>query len=321
MSTQNAATGQVPPPAAPAAPTGTQAPAPPTVTLSQADLLSIANTIVPLVLAQLPGQTTGPPPGVATAAAFPYPPGGPQPGTQGPFVGPLTGNPAAGASPSLLAQFPEVEEAVIISVVTHTLKPSDLYKLDIKYRDKADRGTLEFDNGSVRVRTDTSTRDYPTPQSIEAPLTVYIRILIAHAVPTGQVAEVALATMSYMESFLKLRTDYEWSAVLQYHMAFFARRRREMVQGNYSGWRQMDQQLQGDHLVGFRKPRPAATAAQASSSSRRLDVARTTEVCRMFNTGMCTTGAIPCRNGRIHKCLQCGNQQHAANNCTAGVRT
>lgn len=323
MSTQNES-DTAPPPANPVAPTPPApnvAGQPATVSLSHADLLVIANTIVPLVLAQLPGQTPAPataPP--AAPGTFPYPPGGPHPGAPGPFVGPLTGNPAASASPSLLAQFPEVEEAVIILVVTHALKPSDLYKLDAKYRDKADRGTLEFENGSVQVRTDTSTRDYPTPQSIEAPLTVYIRILIAHAIPTGQVAEVALATLAYLESFLLLRTEYEWSAVLQYHMAFFARRWHEMAQGDYLGWKQMDQQLQGDHLLGYRKARPAAGSSQASGSSRWVEVARNTEVCKLFNSGLCTTGAVPCRNGRIHKCSQCGNGQHSANNCTTGTR-
>lgn len=311
------------PPANPA-PTGDQAPQnpqtqppPATVALSHGDLLALANALAPLVLAQLPQAPA--PPAAGAPGPFPYPPGGPQPGAQGPFVGPLTANPAAGASPSLLAQFPEVEEAVIVMVINHTLKPSDLYKLDAKYRDKADRGTLEFENGLVRVRTDTSTRDYPTPQSIEAPLTVYIRILIAHAVPTGQVAEVATATLTYLESFLKLRNDYEWSAVLQYHMSFFARRRREMVQGDYSGWKQVDQQLQGDHLNGYRKTRLPPNS-QASTSARRLDTApRGTEVCKLFNIGVCTSGAVACRNGRIHKCSQCGNQQHGANTCTVAV--
>ncbi|KAJ7670548.1 hypothetical protein B0H17DRAFT_836458, partial [Mycena rosella] len=156
---------------------------------------------------------------------------------------------------SLLALFPEVEEALVTAVITHTLKPSGIYKLDSKYRDKPERGTLEFDGGTVRVKTDTSTRDYPTPQSIEAPLTVYIRILVVHSAPTGKASDVALCLLGYLESFLKLRSDYEWSAVLAYHMAFFARCHHEMASGSYVGWKTMDSELQGEFLVGFRKVR------------------------------------------------------------------
>ncbi|KAJ7095567.1 hypothetical protein C8R44DRAFT_585099, partial [Mycena epipterygia] len=72
--------------------------------------------------------------------------------------------------------------------------------------------------------------------SIEAPLTVYIRILIAHSAPTSKAADFAFC-LGYLESFLKLRSHYEWSAVLAYHMAFSARRRREMATGSYIGWR------------------------------------------------------------------------------------
>jgi len=82
---------------------------------------------------------------------------------------------------------------------------------------------LEIEGGTLHVKEDSTTKDYPTPYSIEAPLTVYLRILVAHA--TGaQVPIVARAAMFYIAQFLKLRTKYEWAAVLNYHMAFFARR-------------------------------------------------------------------------------------------------
>lgn len=229
-----------------------------------------------------------------------------------PHVGPLTGNPAAGASLSLLLTFPEVEETVIISVITHTLKGSDLYKLDSKYRDKADRGMLDFENGNIRMRTDTTTKDYPTPASIEIPLMVYFRIIIAHSAATGQSVQVALATLSYVESFLRLRADYEWSAVLAYHMAFFARRRREMGQGDYNGWKRIDIELQSEYLLGYRKTR---TATSSSTATRKPDPNRGTDTCKLFNTGACV--GTPCRNGRVHKCLKCSKADHGAHTCTA----
>lgn len=226
------------------------------------------------------------------------------------FVGPLTGNQAAGASNTLLTKFPEVEEAVIIAVITHQFRASDLYKLDSKYRDKAERGVLEFENGAVRVKTDSSTKDYPTSLSIELPLMVYFRILVAHAFTTGNGVAVALPTLSYVESFLKLRSEYEWPAVLAYHMAFFARRRQEMAQGSYSGWKRIDTELQADHLAGYRKARPTASSSQA----KRLgdSVPRIGEACRLFNLGSCTS---PCRNGRVHKCAKCSKSDHGAHAC------
>ncbi|GLB45427.1 hypothetical protein LshimejAT787_3700060 [Lyophyllum shimeji] len=230
------------------------------------------------------------------------------------FAGPLTANPAAGASQSLLSQFPEVEEALILAVIGHTLKPSDLYKLDSKYRDKAERGMLEIEGGTLRVKADTTTKDYPTPYSVQAPLLVYIRILIAHA--TGsQVAAVARATTLYLAQFLKLCAEYEWAAVLNYHMAFFAHRRREMVAGDYAGWCNIDVELQADYLTGFRKSRGAATP----STSRKAADSRASEVCRMFNTGVHT--GMACPNGRVHRCSTpgCNSTQHGANMCTFGA--
>ncbi|KAF8059535.1 hypothetical protein FPV67DRAFT_1426083 [Lyophyllum atratum] len=259
---------------------------------------------------------------VPGGAAPPAPPtaGGPAVGaaTQNPnqhFAGPLTANPAAGASPSLLSQFPEVEEAVILAVINHTLKPSELYKLDSKYRDKAERGMLEIEGGTLRVKSDTTTKDYPTPYSIEAPLTVYLRILVAHA-SAAQVPIVARAAMLYLAQFLKLRTEYEWSAVLNYHMAFFARRRREMLAGEYLGWSSIDVELQADFLNGFRK---RAVTTTSPPSARKATESRATDLCRLFNQGRCT--GAQCPNGRLHRCSTtgCGSTQHGAHACTHGA--
>lgn len=293
-------------------------------TPSALDIAALIDALKPVMAAEIATAVTAAV-STAVAAATPIPPPNPplptaQPGppqqysqTTG-FVGPLTGNQAAGASIHLMTEFPEVEEAVIISVITHQFRGSDLYKLDSKYRDKADRSTLEFENGAVRVKTDASVKEYPTPLSVELPLMVYFRILIAHAVTTGDVATVALATSAYTESFLRLRAEYEWPAVLAYHMAFFARRRREMAQGSYGGWKHSDAELQTDHLLGFRKARTAA--ASAHSRKTNDSGSRTTEACRLFNLGHCTT---PCRNGRTHKCSTCSKGDHGATTCSTNA--
>lgn len=282
----------------------------------------ISSAIGPVIAAEISSAIAAAVPSAPTPASALVPPASigpsqPQANITPPFIGPLTTNQAAGASSNLLMSFPEVDEAVIIAVISHQFRGSDLYKLDSKYRDKADRATLEIENGAVRVKTDSSVKDYPTPSSVELPLLVYFRIIIAHCAPSGDAATITLYVLSYIESFLRIRTEYEWSAVLGYHMAFFRRRRREMAHGDYSGWRKTDPELHTDHLAGFRKaPRTANTSAQSKRNGESN--ARTTEVCRMFNLGSCTS---PCRNGRIHKCTNCNKADHGASTCSQAART
>ncbi|KAG6905820.1 hypothetical protein DXG01_000537 [Tephrocybe rancida] len=200
--------------------------------------------------------------------------------------------------PSLLSQFPEVEEAVILAVINHTLKPSKLYKLDSKYRDKAERGMLELEGSTLRVKADTTMKDYPTPYSIEASLLVYMCILVAHATST-QVSVVTHATMLYLVSFLKLCSEYEWSAVLNYHMAFFAPCCHEMFSGEYGGWSTIDIKLQANYLNGFCKRVTAASSPTTQLRKPFTDTNRSVDICGLFNCGHCT--AANCPHGRLHK--------------------
>ncbi|KDQ52406.1 hypothetical protein JAAARDRAFT_198321 [Jaapia argillacea MUCL 33604] len=166
-----------------------------------------------------------------------------------PFVGPLTHNITASVSSSLLSQFPEVEAAVITAIITHKFKASELYKLDSKYWDKANRGVLELENGSLHLCTDPSVKDYPTTLSIHNPLAIYFQILIAHSVATGHSIDIATSMMSYLAFLIKLSSEFEWSTILGYHIAFFAHHCREMADGLYSGWRRTDQELQAEYLL------------------------------------------------------------------------
>ncbi len=273
------------------------------------DLNALAAQLVPILLSQLQSSGTA-----ATPAFQPQPAAGPPQSilfsassAQMAFVGPLTSNPAAGTSASLLSQFPEVEAPVIATIIQHEFKGSDLYKLDSKYRDKAERGVLEWENGTLQFKSEPTVKDYPNPNFVIQPLTVYFSILIAHSAATGKTAELAIATLAYISSLTKLAVEFEWHAVLAYHMAFFARRRREMVQGVYSGWGSIDHSLHGEYLLSYRKQK-----ASPATLTRRADTGR--EVCNLFNKGSCT--ATPCRNGRVHKCSQCGRSDHGASTCT-----
>jgi len=86
--------------------------------------------------------------------------------------------PSAGMS--LLDLFPSVKAGVLLDIARHDFEPGDLYKLDSKYRDKAERSILDLTGSTLTLRT-TSTKDYPSFHSLFPPLTVYFRILTSYA--------------------------------------------------------------------------------------------------------------------------------------------
>ncbi|KAG8939185.1 hypothetical protein FRC04_006836, partial [Tulasnella sp. 424] len=133
------------------------------------------------------------------------------------FTGPPSINPTAGKL-SVQDLFPEVEGSVLASVLGHTLTASDLYKLNARYRDKPDRSTLELDGTSLRIRGDATARDYPSFSYIHQPLVNYFTVLIHHVLDCKYFAA---AAMLYVGQLQKLNDEYEWSAVLRYHLAFF----------------------------------------------------------------------------------------------------
>lgn len=151
-----------------------------------------------------------------------------------PFVGPLTNNPASGASnhTSLLSTFPEVEAAVITSIIQHEFWGSDLYKLDSRYRDKTERQALTLNGTTLELTSnDSALKDYKSLNSIAIPLDTYFSILIMHTQHTGHSASIAVNFFHYNAHLIKIASEYEWPAVVAYHMAFFAKQRLEMADG------------------------------------------------------------------------------------------
>lgn len=169
------------------------------------------------------------------------------------YVPPLSSNSTTGVSVSLLSSFPEVEAATLTAVIQHELRGSEIYKLDSRYRDKVYQKTLNFNGTNLELTTnDSAAKDYKSLNSIMIPLSTYFSILILHSHNTGQSHKIGNWFFSYNAHLLHLASEYEWSAVLAYHMSFFAKRRREMAQGDYSGWSRMDYDLHGEHLLDRR---------------------------------------------------------------------
>ncbi|KAF9005387.1 hypothetical protein BDZ89DRAFT_1080041 [Hymenopellis radicata] len=232
------------------------------------------------------------------------------------FISPLTANPAAGTSPSpsLLSCFPEVEAAVITAIITHEFRASDLYKLDSRYRDKSERRTVEF-NGSTGTLEltgeDSSLKEFKTLNSIIVPLSTYFSILLLHAQQAPNCARLGAALFTYNAHLVKMASEYEWHAVVAYHMAFFSRHRREMMEGDYSGWPRADIELRADHLYPNRKPGKTTTST-TSTARKSPPVAPTSTTCRNFNVGTCTGDKCP--YGRQHLCSTCNKPEHGAHN-------
>src|SRR6202022_3624892 len=112
-------------------------------------------------------------------------------------------------------------------------------------------------------------KDYKTLNSILIPLETYFSILLLHSHPNCAPL-VGLGFFCYNAHWVKLASEYEWPAVLAYHMAFFAKRRREMLEGDYRGWGKIDFDLHGEHLMDRRKryQDPKSSYPPSSSSKR-----------------------------------------------------
>lgn len=228
------------------------------------------------------------------------------------WVGPAALNPAAGESAnsidSLCDLFPEIEDGVLRLVATHQLPAGDLYKLDDRYTNRPARSALELDGNTLKIKGDVGTKDYPTYSYVHQPLSTYFIILL-RSVPDKYVKIVGTATVRYLAQLQKLNDEYEWPAVLRYHMAFFQRRRREMLRGDYGHWGVRDGELFDEHLAGHRRQKASAPTPSGTALSPRKNTSA--EVCRLFNAGTCNT---PCKFGRIHRCNVngCTSEAHGA---------
>ena len=139
------------------------------------------------------------------------------------FVLPASTNPAAGASPSLLSQFPLVKVAVITAIVTHEFRSSDLYKLDPQYQDKANRCILALNGDTLELQTgDTSTKEYWSLNSVIIPLSTYFAVLRSAITPmTPSIGPVTLGFWAYIASLMQFALEYNWAVVHAYHADFF----------------------------------------------------------------------------------------------------
>jgi hypothetical protein len=196
-------------------------------------------------------------------------------------------------------------------VIQHELKAWDLSKLDSRYRNKEDRQTLSL--GGVQLSyTDAAPRDYKSLNAIVVPLSEYFAILYMYAQPTGQSDWVARQFWRYNVHLSKIAAEYEFAAVVEYHMEFFQRRRGEMQRhGDYSGWGRPDVELMSTRLYDRRKPTTTSKKLLSSSSQSSSKAANADILCHNFNLGKCSK---MCPFGCKHACSTCQSTAHGAHN-------
>ena len=153
--------------------------------------------------------------------------------------------------------------------------------------------------------------------ALQEPLSLYFSILASFVgCGGGDAATTALIAhtgFTYLHNLYKMSQDYEWLAVLSYHMEFHWHHQCEMTNGNYSQWGCTDPELQANYLVGrahicSRKELWAFT--KTSTNPHQADVSK--EVCILFQSGLGGCTGPACQHGHIHKCIACGRLDHGS---------
>jgi hypothetical protein len=222
----------------------------------------------------------------------------------------------AAPSESLYVRFPGIESTVLVAIAHHSFYPTHLYKLEPRWRELLDSERLA-DAGKSRT-----TKDYPTPNSVLAPLSIYFRVLTALATAgksADQTFVIANAGLAYINHLMDLSEKYQWSAVVAYHLDFHLNQRQRMKDGDFTGWLHPDIDLQSKHLFNRQKSLGArlsggsrATTSNSSGSSGKLPL--TDQVCFNYNKGTpCLQNPCP----RLHVCRKCRANDHVERDCQA----
>ncbi|KAJ3791941.1 hypothetical protein GGU11DRAFT_694085, partial [Lentinula aff. detonsa] len=150
---------------------------------------------------------------------------------------------------------------------------------------------------------DAAYRKYKSLNAIAVPLSTYFSVLLTHTEAAGKVSLIASDFFKYNAHLIKITSEYKWSAVVGYHMAFFNKRRREMQNGDYSGWGKVDMELRGEHL--YNAPRLSLPSNLPLKSSKKTppSTSHKLEPCQKFDQGLYLT--TPCPFGRPHMCKEC----------------
>ncbi|KAH9936964.1 hypothetical protein B0H21DRAFT_58781 [Amylocystis lapponica] len=152
--------------------------------------------------------------------------------------------------------FPHIDQDVIASILHHTLSAAELYKLDSRRIFESQWNFVDpaLEDSALALQVGDSAHDiYETLDSLVVPLNIYFSVLTLHGLANAQNAMLPCYFFAYTSQLVKIAAQYEWHAVLSYHLAFFARRCKEMRTGEYSGWGKINVDLMEEFLVPNQK--------------------------------------------------------------------
>lgn len=87
---------------------------------------------------------------------------------------------------------------------------------------------------------------YPSLPSMLPQLSLYFQILCSHVASTGDaqsILDITSGSKEYLDHLAELEEKYEWDVVLDYHLAYHAKRLPEMARGDYFRWGKPDRRL------------------------------------------------------------------------------
>ncbi|KAJ6500789.1 hypothetical protein C8R45DRAFT_1210503 [Mycena sanguinolenta] len=160
--------------------------------------------------------------------------------------------------------FPDVEQECITQVTAHKLEAMNLFRLaPERCREK----TLH------RLRGTEFTIDgiYPSLTDVLLPLYAFFGILTVHLASRDSAPDAAVYFNRYLTHLMILAEQYEWRAVLAYHVRFFEWRRREMLWGDHGGWGKEDIGLFAERVIPSRSS-PLDTIAHVSTRPTHGDI-------------------------------------------------
>ncbi|KAI0796650.1 hypothetical protein C8Q75DRAFT_204742 [Abortiporus biennis] len=153
-----------------------------------------------------------------------------------------------------LSIFTQIDEETMTAILNHELPAAELYKLDTRRLTESHWHLIDMEDSKVSFRTVPSAREiYKSLDSLLVPLNTYFSILSVHGLANGRPITLPYYFFRYSSHLVKIASQYEWSAVLLYHFAFFARRCSEMLNGDYAGWANVDVDLVEELLFQHRK--------------------------------------------------------------------
>ncbi|CCM01768.1 uncharacterized protein FIBRA_03834 [Fibroporia radiculosa] len=159
-------------------------------------------------------------------------------------------------SGDLLYLFPHVDDTMMSSILNHTLQGVDIYKLDSRriLESQWDMVDPSLEDSSLSLRLPPVAIElYHSLDALLVPLNAYFSILTLHGLASGQPTMLPYYFFRYSSHLVKITMQYEWPAVLSYHLAFHTRRCKDMRVGDYAGWGRVDVDLMEQFLVPHQK--------------------------------------------------------------------